>query len=70
MKTLNTEIESYNKQLLELDIKERDLLKSASTAVGGLEQRKEKKELQKANNAMKTVIHQKMVVREKERYDL
>lgn len=37
---------------------------------GGTDSRQEKKELQKANNAMKSAIHQKLVMREKEKFDL
>lgn len=68
LKILNAEIESYNKQLMELESKEREILKSSA----GLnsESRWETKELQKANNAMKSAIHLKLVEKEKERYDL
>lgn len=55
LKILNSEIESYNKQLMELEGKEREILKTSSS--GGAESRRELKELQKANNAMKSAIH-------------
>ena len=54
---------------MELEAKERELLKSNAGA-GSSDNRQERKELQKANNAMKTAIHQKLVMREKERYEL
>lgn len=64
LKTIFSEIESYNKQLMELEQKERDLLKTTDNG------RHDRKELQKANNAMKSAIHQKLVMREQEKYAL
>ena len=40
---------------MELEGKEREILKTSSS--GGAESRREMKELQKANNAMKSAIH-------------
>ena len=41
---------------MELEAKEREILKSNAGA-GSSDNRQERKELQKANNAMKTAIH-------------
>ena len=60
LKTINQEIESYNRQLMELEKKERN-------ADSG-NQKHDRRELVKANNAMKSAIHQKLVVREKEKF--
>ena len=67
LRTLSNEIESYESQLRELDIKERNILKSLSD---GAEARKERKDMQMANNALKSEIHKKLVQREKDRYEL
>ena len=53
---------------MELEGKEKDILKSG--AGGGAESRKERKELQKANHAMKSAIHNKLVTKTKEHYEL
>lgn len=62
LKTINQEIESYNRQLMELEKKE----KNADSG----NQKHDRRELIKANNAMKSAIHQKLVVREKEKFDI
>jgi hypothetical protein len=49
---------------MELEQKERGINKGIDNY------RQDKKELTKANNAMKSAIHQKLVVREKEKFEL
>jgi chromosome segregation ATPase len=63
LKVLTTEIESYNNKIAELTEKEKELMKGG---IGG----SDKRDLQKANNALKTAIHQKLVEKEKEKFDL
>ena len=56
--TINLEIDSYNKQLAEIEMKEGN---NGKGGAGGL---------QNANNAMKSSIHQKLMLREREKFDI
>lgn len=72
LKNLNAEIESYNIKLMELEAKEKDIIrnfdgKSDGKGIDNIQQRKELKE---ANNALKTEIHTKKILKEREKYDL
>lgn len=58
---MSQEIESYNKQLSELELK--DSVAQPDGAQGA-------SSLAKANNALKSAIHQQLLVRERERFTL
>eukprot|EP00347_Sterkiella_histriomuscorum_P003242 403365044 len=70
LKVLNSEIENSNKQLLELETKERENLKQHAAGGSGKDQRQSRQDFQKAGNALKSDIHKQLFAKEKERYDL
>lgn len=53
---------------MELELKEKEIVKSGASK--SLDNRQQRKELKEANNALKTEIHTKKILKEKERYDL
>lgn len=53
---------------MELEVKEKDIIKGGANK--GSDSRQQRKELKEANNALKTEIHTKKILKEKERYEL